>query len=233
MKWGNKYSSDYVNTLHHMLKRQLTLPFTLSCFTDDASGISPEIQVFDLPALNIKESGKEKMWKKIGVFKKDLFGLTGNALFLDLDVVLVDNINCFFEGEEKFKIIKDYHAGKGITGNSSVFRFEIGQHGDLVDYLEKNFDTITKTFSNEQAFLSDFMYRKGILSYWNKSWCPSYKYDCVSRFPLAVWKKPQIPEGAKIVVFHGEINPPKAITGGRGKWYRYVRPAEWVGEYWK
>jgi hypothetical protein len=50
---------------------------------------------------------------------------------------------------------------------------------------------------------------------------------------LAFWKKPTIPKGAKIIIFHGEINPHKAIKGGRGKWYRYVRAAPWVADYWK
>ena len=47
------------------------------------------------------------------------------------------------------------------------------------------------------------------------------------------WKKPFIPNGSKIIIFHGEINPHKAIRGGWGKWYRYVRAAPWVADYWK
>jgi len=45
---------------------------------------------------------------------------------------------------------------------------------------------------------------------------------------LAFWKKPIIPEGSKIIIFHGEINPHKTVKDWRGNWYRYVQPAPWV-----
>ena len=102
----------------------------------------------------------------------------------------------------------------------------------IKDFVE-NFDTIRKDHRNEQEYLSWAVHEKGLLNYWPTEWCPSYKYDCVSRIPFAFWKVPEIPEGAKIIIFHGEINPHKAIKGGRGKWYRYVRPAKWVANYWK
>ncbi len=46
-------------------------------------------------------------------------------------------------------------------------------------------------------------------------------------------KPPVKPEGAKIIVFHGEINPPDAVNGGGGKWYRYVLPSDWIKEAWQ
>ncbi|HIG37521.1 MAG TPA: glycosyltransferase, partial [Oceanospirillaceae bacterium] len=119
-----------------------------------------------------------------------------------------------------------------ITGNSSVYRFEIGQHGYVFDEFIATFDAVIKCHRNEQEYLTQTINQKIGIQYWPKAWCPSFKYDCVSRFPLAFWKVPQITMGAKIIIFHGEINPHKAIHGGQGKWYRYVRAAPWVKEYW-
>ena len=45
--------------------------------------------------------------------------------------------------------------------------------------------------------------------------------------------QPVKPEGAKIIVFHGEINPPDAVNGGGGKWYRYVLPSQWIKDAWQ
>ncbi|MDX1315499.1 MAG: glycosyltransferase [Eudoraea sp.] len=233
MKWGTLYDATYVNRLYSMVKRNLTLPFTMVCFTDNDQGIDSDITCFPIPEVNINSNLPERMWKKLTTFKEDLYGLKGTALFLDLDVVIVDNIDCFFEDDNDFMIIKDYNKQWRITGNSSVYRFEIGKHGYVYDYFVENFDTIRKDHRNEQEYLSWAVHEKGLLNYWPEKWCPSYKYDCVSRIPFAFWKKPQIPEGAKIIIFHGEINPHKAIKGGRGKWYRYVRPAKWVADYWK
>ena len=37
--------------------------------------------------------------------KEGLYNLQARALFLDLDIVIVDNIDCFFELEGEFRII--------------------------------------------------------------------------------------------------------------------------------
>jgi len=233
MKWGTLYGADYVNRLHSMVKRNLTLDFKMVCFTDDDSGIIDEVDCYPIPEIEVPGNLPERMWKKLTTLKGDLYGLKGTALFLDLDVVIVDNIDCFFEMDSAFSIIKDYNKQWRITGNSSVYKFEIGEHPYVFDYFVKNFDSIRKEHRNEQEYLTTAVHQKGKLEYWPTAWCPSYKYDCVSRIPFAFWKKPIIPEGAKVIIFHGEINPPKAITGGRGKWYRYVAPAPWVADYWK
>jgi hypothetical protein len=33
--------------------------------------------------------------------------------------------------------------------------------------------------------------------------------------------------------FYGEINPPDAVNGGGGKWYRYVLPSQWIKDAWQ
>ncbi|MBE7629175.1 glycosyltransferase [Tenacibaculum piscium] len=233
MKWGTLYGPEYVNRLYAMVKKNLSYDFKMVCFTDDNTGIIPQVDCYEIPEMNIRTDIPERMWKKLTTLKEDLYGLKGTALFLDLDIVIVDKIDCFFEVGGSFRIIKD-HSWRSwrITGNSSVYRFEIGKHGYVFNDFIKNFDEIRKIHRNEQEYLTHSINDHGNLQYWQKEWCPSFKYDCVSRFPLAFWKKPTIPEGAKIIIFHGEINPHNAIKGGRGKWYRYVRPAPWVADYW-
>ena len=234
MKWGTLYSSEYVNRLYAMVKRNLTYDFKMVCFTDDDKGIDKEIQCYPIPEIDIPSNLPERMWKKLTTLKGDLYGLEGRALFLDLDIVIVDNIDCFFDMEGDFIIIKD-HSWRTwrITGNSSVYRFDIGKHGYVFDNFISNFDEVIKIHRNEQEFLTQEFYDKGLLQYWPKEWCPSFKYDCHSKLPFNFWKKPTIPEGSKIIIFHGEINPHKAIEGGKGKWYRYVPAAPWVADYWK
>ena len=234
MKWGTLYSADYVNTLYSMVKRNLSFDFKMVCFTDDEVGIRKEVQCFPIPEIDLPGNLPERMWKKLTTLKEDLYGLQGTALFLDLDIVIVDNIDCFFEIEGEFRIIKDPDMKYWrITGNSSVYRFEIGKHGYVFDEFISNFDKIRKEHRNEQEYLTAAIHEKNILQYWPKEWCPSFKYDCHSKIPFNFWKVPKIPKESKIIIFHGEINPHKAIKGGWGKPYRYVRPAPWVADYWK
>ena len=234
MKWGTLYGSEYVNRLYSMVKRNLTYDFKMVCFTDDDKGIDKEIQCYPIPEIDIPSNLPERMWKKLTTLKSDLYGLEGRALFLDLDIVIVDNMDCFFDMDGDFIIIKD-HSWRTwrITGNSSVYRFDIGKHGTVFDNFVANFDEVIQKHRNEQEFLTQEFYDKGLLQYWPKEWCPSFKYDCHSKIPFNFWKKPIIPEGSKIIIFHGEINPHKAIEGGKGKWYRYVPAAPWVADYWK
>lgn len=233
MKWGTLYSAEYVNILYNMVKRNLSKPFQMICFTDDANGIIDDVKCYPIPEIDLPTNIPERMWKKLTVFKENLYSLKGTALFLDLDVVIVDKIDCFFEDSNPFMIIKDYRKQWRITGNSSVFRFEIGKHGYVYDYFISNFETIKATHRNEQEYLTWAVNEKKNLHYWPTPWCPSFKYDCSSRFPLAVWKKPTITDGSKIIIFHGEFTPKKAIQGGFGKWYRYLRPSNWITDYWK
>lgn len=237
MKWGTKYGADYVNRLYHMVQRNLTVDFNMVCLTDDSAGIDEHVQCFDIPELALPAGSPERGWNKLSTFEPDLYGLEGVALFLDLDVVILDNIDCFFTHErnpadEKFFVIHDWKRPWRITGNTSVYRFEIGKYPGVLPYFRENFDAIRQRFRNEQAYLSWYMKEYASLDYWPDDLCKSYKYHCLKPFPLSLWQPPTPPRDAKIIIFHGEVNPPDAITGGGGKWYRKILPAPWVAEYW-
>ena len=231
IKWGTKFSSEYVNCLYKMVEKNLTIPHRFVCFTDDSEGILEEIETRALPELN--DAGlPEKAWKKLGLFTNQLADLEGEALFLDLDVVIRDNINCFFEQEGEFFIIKDWDFPNDIIGNSSVFKFKVNCHQDIIDNFYKEGKDIRKRYKNEQAFLSHQMYNKGLLKYWNKSWCVSFKRNCLQPFPLNFFKQAKEPKTAKIVVFHGRPNPEQARKGFWGKGgLRYVKPVKWLDKY--
>ncbi|MFN4105296.1 MAG: glycosyltransferase [Acinetobacter johnsonii] len=233
MKWGTKYGAEYVNRLYNMVKRHTTVDFKMVCLTDRTEGIDPAVQCFPIPPLALPEGSPERGWNKLSTFEPDLYGLQGNALFLDLDVVIVDNIDSFFTHPGDFLIIHDWKRPWRITGNSSVYRFKLGAFPGLMPYFREHFDEIRQKFRNEQAYLSWYVDQEKKLSYWPDSWCKSYKYHCLQKIPLAYFKPPVKPEGVKVIIFHGEINPPDAINGGGGKWYRYVLPSQWIKDAWQ
>lgn len=233
MKWGTKYGAEYVNRLYNMVNRHTTLPFKMVCLTDDSTGIDSAVECFPIPPLALPEGSPERGWNKLSTFEPELYGLQGNALFLDIDIVIVDNMDCFFTHDGDFLIIHDWKRPWRITGNSSVYRFKLGAFPQLMPYFRANFDEIRKKFRNEQAYLSWYVQQQGKLSYWPADWCKSYKYHCLRPIPFAYWQPPIKPEKAKIIVFHGEINPPDAINGGGGKWYRHVLPSQWIKDEWQ
>ncbi len=86
---------------------------------------------------------------------------------------------------------------------------------------------------NEQEFITQYLGRQGKVQYWPQAWCVSFKRHCVPRGLMSWFKSPTIPPGAKIIAFHGKPNPPDAIAGVSGKWYRRVPPTAWVAEHWR
>ena len=101
MKWGTKYGPEYVNRLYAMVRRHLRGEFKFVCLTDRSDGIRAEVTCLPIPPLALPPGSPERGWTKLTTFEADLHGLTGTALFLDLDVVIVDDITPFFEEERR------------------------------------------------------------------------------------------------------------------------------------
>lgn len=233
MKWGTKYGPEYVNRLYGMVRRHLQGKFRFVCLTDRSSGIRAEVQCLPIPPLALPPGIPERGWTKLTTFSADLHGLHGTALFLDLDVVIVDDITPFFEVPGDFLIIHDWKRPWRVTGNSSVYRFRIGAHADLLQYFRTHVDEVRARVRNEQAYLSDFLHKQGKLAYWPADWCASWKYHCIPPLPMNYWREPSIPRGARILIFHGVMNPPDALAGqSRGNW-RHAKPAPWIAAHWR
>lgn len=233
MKWGTKYGPEYVNRLYAMVARHLRGSFEFVCLTDDGRGVRTEVRCLPIPSLALPPGIPERGWTKLTTFEADLHGLQGTALFLDLDVVIVGDITPFFETAGEFLIIHDWKRPWRVTGNSSVYRFRIGAHADVLKEFRATQDEVRSRLRNEQAFLSEVMHRQGRLAYWPAAWCCSFKYHCIPRWPTNYWTEPSFPADTRIVIFHGEVNPPDALEGRRNRQFRYIRPARWVAEHWR
>jgi len=233
MKWGTKYGPEYVNRLYAMVRRHLRGDFDFVCLTDRSDGVRAEVRCLPIPPLDLPPGIPERGWTKLTTFAADLHGLRGTALFLDLDVVIVDDITPFFEEPGDFLIIHDWKRPWRITGNSSVYRFELGAHPDVLERFRAEHEQVRARLRNEQAWLSEVMHAQGRLAYWPAAWCASYKYHCIPRWPLNYFQPPRIPDGARILIFHGVINPPDALEGRSSHPWRRPLPAPWIADHWR
>lgn len=231
MKWGTKYTSNDVNILYKMVSRHLTIPYRFICLTDNKTGIDQNIECFDMPKIDVPKAKDVSPWRKLGMFSKKIGDLTGKALFLDLDIVIIDNIDCFFTFSNKFTIIENWtQKGRGI-GNSSVYCFNIGTHSDVLEYYQSNVEKVTNEYSNEQIYLS---LKIGDIDYWPDSWCKSFKRHCMPTYIVRYFKTPAQPKDAKIIVFHGNPKPEDAAKGGFfGNIWKYIRPTKWIEDNWR
>ncbi len=232
MKWGTKYPADYVNRLYSMVARNMARPFRFVCLTEDGVGLDDNIDVFPLPQSAVNLAGPERGWNKLSVFAADLYGLSGKVLCLDLDLIITGSLDDLFDYPGEVMIVKDWIKTDG-TGNSSVYRFEVGAHPEVLAKFEKSFDSIKKTYRNEQEYLSAELLAKGALKYWPDEWCRSFKRHCIKPFSFFLARETVIPKNARIIVFHGKPDPHEAIVGVSGKWYRHFKPAAWITDHWR
>ncbi len=259
MKWGTMYGPEYVNCLYGMIGRNLSYPYRLYCMTDDATGIRSEVEILPLPKLYFEvPPAAPGKWPKQALWGKDLFGLEGVALFVDLDSVIVDSIDCYFEyGEEDDVItaknwIKPWKRG----AQTSVFRFKIGTHPYMLEDLQRDPQLCVK-YQFEQNYVTHHL-KEGV-KFWPSSWTKHFRKHCLGPWPRRYLCPPKLPNGCKIVTFPGQPNPPDAIIGRWSykrvprppidhlRWvfsqknlktiskylHRYNQPCSWVAENWK
>ena len=230
MKWGRRYGPDYVNTLYSMLRRNLSVGHRLVCLTDDQAGIRPEVECRPLPALSLAPEWERSPWRKLSCFAPELQDLAGPVLFLDLDVVIIDNIDCLFAHPGEFCIIENWtQPGRGI-GNSSVYRYRAGAHQEVFERFRADPGAAIRDHPNSQTFLSRAVPE---LTFWPAPWCRSFKHDCLPGRLVRRLRPAAIPAGARIIVFHGQPKPPDAARGVWPEPCKGLRPAPWIADHWR
>jgi len=259
VKWGTLYGPEYVNCLYGMISRNLSCPFRLFCMTDNPEGVRSEVECLPLPQLGFEvPPGAPGKWPKQALWNRDLFGLEGVALFLDLDSVIVGSLDSYFEyGDAEDVITARNWIKPWIRGaQTSVFRFRIGSHPYMLDDLQADPSLCVK-YQFEQNYVTNHLRRK--LKFWPDKWTKHFRRHCMGSWPLRYLHPPRLPAGCRIVTFPGSPKPPDAIAGRWAKnsvslppaehlqkafaqptaklrskaLRRYVQPCEWVGEHWR
>jgi len=187
LKHGTKYGPEYVNKLYNMIQRHLTIPNNFICFTDDPTNIDQNIKIVNLPKLPI-----EGWWWKPYIFKTGHFPDGDDILYIDLDMVIVDNINKLIEFEpNKFVGLQDvgrvFRPGYKKLG-SAVMRWKANEHSAIWNNLEKNL-TQTKKFHGDQDWIWE--QAKHHLVFFPEQWIRSYKWEIRTRDELSGFGKDQ------------------------------------------
>ncbi len=175
--WGDKYSVEYVNILNNMIKRHSNAE--LLCLSDSFEGKDCEVMML--------EKGFEGWWNKIQLFKSDF--LKGERfLYLDLDVVITENINSILERKEHFVTIKDWIYD---TYNSSAMLMTGGENSHVYDLFVKDKDKAMKSCpQGDQQWITNYI--------------EAAYFDEFASFRMSSCESK--PKG-KVVVFHGKPDP--------------------------
>jgi hypothetical protein len=260
INWGTKYGPAYINRLYGMVSRNITPPFSFTCFTDNRTGIRPEVQCEDLPPINaVMPTGTLGIWPKSRLWGPKLGALTGPVLFLDLDLVVTGSLDPFFDYGAPGDVILSRNPARPLEklGQTSVFRFPVG----ALLPLQQRFEADPQGVADEYRFEQRFVTRNapGGISLFPAPWVRHFRRECRQPFPLNYVLPPRLPKDARIVIFPGSLEPYHAIEGrydegspretalahlgrtfgpGRteGVWAHlrhFILPTKWVEEHWR
>ncbi len=232
LKWGNKYNAEYVNRLHSMVKRNLTIPFEFYCLTEDITGINQDIKIKPLPEIDL-----EGWWFKVTLFQKNAYGFKGRILFIDLDMVIINNIDTLCNQKTSFATIKGWNHN---YLQSAIFSLDVNSCTYVYDKFMQDYQNIVKRLDGDQDWISESIREQDVV-FFPHHWIVSYKYHCnakgIKLFGklgkwLGLWfafgeAKP--PKEAKIIDFHGKPDPEDVVN----KSYLFWKKAPFVREHWR
>ena len=218
VNYGTKYPVEYTHRLYNMVKRNTTKDFKFFVLTDQIDAY-PEDHINVVP-LEHDDTG---WWHKLKLFKRGTLP-DGEYLYLDLDVVIVDNIDCFFE-HPGFGITRDFiRPFNGLAGgneyNSSVLRFNNLTTQGIYDFYITNKDYWKAQqqkihFFGDQNVISVYVnVHTDYLNVFPDEWLWSYKKGRDRGATAGDRSKMfgrKIPDGGKVCVFHGNPNPTEVL----------------------
>lgn len=222
VKWGTEFSAEYVNKLYYGIKRNTTIPFKFYCFTEDSTSINSNVKILPFSIDYLKG-----WWNKMYLFHPDN-GLSGDVLFLDLDVLITNNIDDFLQPRDNFTImckgIFDSNPKENNIFNSSMYLFNHDKMSYMWDIFVKNIEDMAK-LKGDQCFLSKYLdhSKVDIFQKLFPDRLKSYKWDCYEN---------GFPAGTSMIHFHGNPRPHQAISETITAGGKIYKPRSWVKDYW-
>ncbi|MBW9112896.1 glycosyl transferase [Rhizobium cauense] len=263
ISWGTKYGAPFINRLYAMVKRNITPPFTFTCFTDNRADLNPEILCEDLPPLDVENMPvrTKGIWPKGRLWGPTLGNLSGPVLFLDLDLVIVGSLDSFFEvgGPDDVVLSRNQTTPFERLGQTSLFRFPVGKLVPLQEKFRADPQGVADKYEFEQRFVT--RNAPGGAKFFPRRWVLHFKQDCCWPLPLNYFLAPRLPADARVILFPRNFHPQFAVEGRFGlkgraaapfdhilhmfdsEWRRnkslfrylrhYIRPTPWVADHWR
>jgi len=262
VKWGTAYGPEYVNRLYGMVARHLSPPFRLVCLADSAEGLRREVEYFPLPELGCPHPQRTMgMWRKQVLWGREVPGLSGVALFIDLDSVIVGPLDDYFSygSPEDVIVARNWAKPFQRLGQTSVFRYPVGANPHVLDDFRADPQGIADRYGFEQHYVTHAVH--GGVKFWPEAWTRHFRLHCLPGFPMRYFVPAKLRPGARIITFPGGPNPDDVMLGRwnkevpphRSRWehlratftgprvdtsrwrhlQRFVLPVPWIAELWR
>lgn len=222
-KWsspnGPNFGPEYVNRLRCALKTHLQLPHQLYCFTNDTSGIHPDVKTF--PILEFTDTPRCR--RRMKQFDSAMRGLVGpRMLSIDLDVVIVDDITAIVDRPEPLVCWKVAYAN---VFSGSFLLMDTGHLHHLYERFAADPEGYPakvqpRGVPSDQAMLNHFLEGRPVPHWTEADGFVTYfgeGYERLAHHGVGP-NNPELPEGARIVVL-GSADK-HVMDEGRYPWVR-------------
>lgn len=249
VKWGTRFGPDYVNVLSRAVAEHLPSPHRFVCLSNQPEGIDPAVETMPMPEFGVPEAEwtKRGCWPKVALFAPGVFADDEIVLYLDLDVLVVGNLGPFVEcvrAEPAFYTLREWNPlllralplavrpDRGSQG--SVYVWRAGEQRHVFADFTRRVEEVRANFWSDRFYLPKIATNPRYLPY---DWCLSFKNHCLSPWPLnLVRPEARLPQGARIIVFHGKPRPMDVMGPPGRRWGSKRRsgaePVPWVRDYW-
>lgn len=222
--YRSKFEGEQVNTLRNMVARNLKIPHEFFCITDDPTGIDSGVRVIPLwdefanlksPHVSPNGAVNPSCYRRLPMYGKKGRELIGERFWvLDLDVVIVDDVTPLVDIPDDFKIWGDTAKGTPYNGSMQLMnaeaRAQVYETFDPVESPKKG--RALGYIGSDQAWIGaclgpnekKWTARDGVYSYRNE----------------IAPKGGTLPHNARIVIFHGHVDPWQSTTKTRHRWVR-------------
>lgn len=189
LRTGGEYTLDHVALLRDQLKKQEP-DAELVCVTDNVS-----VSIEGVKLLKAYNMDWPKWWAKMNLFDPEI---EGDMLYCDLDTVIIGSLDDFWNAEGDI-ILRDFYRrhglGSGLMRLTEERRYLVWQHW----IADPWYPIRAYQMGGDQAYLE-------VLGLDWKLW-QDILPNAVASFKADIDPIADIPDGTKIVCFHGKPRP--------------------------
>jgi len=226
-KWSvpgyrSDFCAEHVNVLRRMVARHYSRPHRFCCVTNEPEGLDPQVEVIpdreDFSKLPSPHGGKNpSCYRRLRLFAPDAAETFGpRFVSMDIDCVVVRDLAPLWDRADDFVIWGDTNRHTFYNGSMMLLR------AGTRTAVWNNFDPRRSPelarrsgqFGSDQAWIS-FCLGRG-----QKMWS---RLDGVYSYRNEIMRRANIlPPDARIVMFHGLIDP----------WSPEAQRIGWVRQHW-
>jgi hypothetical protein len=193
---GDTYSEEYVRRLADFAHLYTTKQITFVCFTDKPRETIAGVEFRLMPTMQFV-SGK-LWWYKIYIFSRQA-GLSGDCLYLDLDVVPLKPLDLLLEYNAPFVILQDFNRvfnKNYAVSNSSMIKWRPEAAHYIWDQFKGQIHDITTKYRGDQDYITRIIGTQK--TWWPKEYACSFKWEWLT---APAYMEPYV------LVFHGNPKP--------------------------